>query len=190
MVLSAIVSSSSWCDRNPNAAQTQSLHLPGFPRRTVGQVLARLRGIGNLVTPRVHSVVISTLFNRWVTKRRFQSYGECVLGCGGADEVEHYAACPRARKFARTRLNLDLRGDEALQCMMLAKIPGGQSDSIDVWRLLAIYAYCVYRTVNALRHGSVRDEIEVQRALQECLYEAVRGHASSLKLIGKRFAPS
>ena len=59
-------------------------HLPGFPRLVAGRVLGRLRDLAGRVPPRVQAAVLGSLFNRWVTGRRFQRRyeGGCLLGCG------------------------------------------------------------------------------------------------------------
>ena len=76
------------------------------------KALHNLHLLGGLVAPRVVAACFSTLWNRWVTARRFQN-GEhkdncCQLGCGGGaeDSIEHYARCAQIRQVGVRYLRL------------------------------------------------------------------------------------
>ena len=56
-----------------------------------------------LVTPRVMSAVLHTLFNGWCTRRRFQNrVSGCLFGCAAdtsEDSIEHFVHCPKLFPF-------------------------------------------------------------------------------------------
>ena len=76
------------------------------------KALHSLHVLGQLVPPRVTSAVFSTMWNRWVTSRRFQqrasTSNRCVLGCSpnAEDSVEHYANCPFTQELGSRYLCL------------------------------------------------------------------------------------
>ena len=77
--------------------------LSGLERRNAEVVLKRFMALRCDIAPRVHVAVLSSLYNRWTTRRRFQrNYSDgCLLGCGGDDAVEHYLRCQHVRKRLR-----------------------------------------------------------------------------------------
>ena len=65
-----------------------------LPGRRVDRAVRLLRGLAVEAPPRVWAAVLRTLCNGWVTARRFQTTGNCVLGCENCnDSIEHYAYC-------------------------------------------------------------------------------------------------
>ena len=71
-------------------------NLPGFPGRTAERFVRALSQLKEHLPPRVCAAILRTAWNGWCTKRRFQSLGACVFGCGAflqADSVEHYSGC-------------------------------------------------------------------------------------------------
>ena len=58
-----------------------------------------LQWIGAQLPPHVGNAAVSTIWNRWTTKRRFQGAGRCLLGCGNqtGDSIEHYCRCVAVR---------------------------------------------------------------------------------------------
>ena len=60
---------------------------------SVGNVLSNLNRIAKLAPPKVMAALVYTVWNGWCTERRFQRRGCCRFGCGGNDELEHYAEC-------------------------------------------------------------------------------------------------
>jgi len=161
--------------------------LPGHPGKTAQRVLRRLHDLAGVVAPRVQAALLSTVFNRWTTKRRFQQDAAegCLLRCGGADAIEHYLRCRVVRRFAAVRLGLHYEPDEAWELLLLAKCPWRASQSRDLWALVALLHYVVYRTTNALRRSDPLPEAEVHRAFQQALVEGTRGHDSSMRLVAR-----
>jgi hypothetical protein len=70
-------------------------NIPTLPGHRCSKALKALAVLGNQVPPRVVATVIRCLCNGWITARRFQRSGSCILGCVDAeDSIEHYALCP------------------------------------------------------------------------------------------------
>ena len=160
--------------------------LPGFPRIVTSRVLRRLRTLSKLVAPRVQAAAISTIFNRWTTRRRFQQGYEnsCVLGCGGDDSLEHYLRCSATLAFARRHLGLHFPTSAAWPLFLFADNPAELQDSPSLWTRVALLVYVIYRTTNACRHATTKlTAADLQRALHQSLHEAVRGHPASLRMI-------
>ena len=154
--------------------------LPGFPGRNARRVLGSLQALSGAVAPRVHSAVFRSVFNGWVTERRFQRAYEgcCRFRCGGDDSVEHYMRCRVVHDFARRRLNLDLEAGSRWQFMMLSAVP---VESSVLLTQVALLHYVAYRAFNRLRHVSVPPEDHLS-FLQQLLVEGVRGHRASLRV--------
>ena len=94
--------------------------LPGPEARTARQILRRLGRLGALVPPRIAAACFSTIWNRWVTARRFQRRGlpcnRCVLGCPGhaEDSIEHYSRCAVVWAFAARVMQIDIQHEKRL----------------------------------------------------------------------------
>ena len=161
--------------------------LTDFPRRYTPRVLASLHRLTKLVAPRVQVAVLSALFNRWVTHRRFPSRHfprrarHCWFGCDAPDSLEHYLRCGRLHGFAARRLGLRLPPLERWPIMLLTvHMPDDQL------RKIAVLHYIAYRSYNVAAHDASLQvsERQVQDALwQQCLVEAVRGHAASCRKV-------
>eukprot|EP00973_Karenia_brevis_P084186 11681582-Karenia_brevis.AAC.1 len=70
--------------------------------------MANFAILKKLVPPAVLSACFHTVFNGWVTARRFQRTGQCVCDsrCAGEDSVEHYSECGTLRNCAARLLGL------------------------------------------------------------------------------------
>ena len=151
-------------------------------RRAVNR-LAQLR---RLVPPRVSAAVLSTLWNRWCTARRFQRQGVCVLGCKCAeDSIEHYASCPMIRCFGWTFLRLHWLPQEGL--LHLLVLHGALSDDSSLCRA-AILTYAAWRTTETLRRAAVPQHNDARRMLEQYAREAVRGHPSAAAMLDTSWA--
>ena len=163
----------------------QRWQLPGTARAVTDRVLKRLRALQALVPPRVHAALFSTLWNRWVTARRFQRRSSaecrCLLGCPPAaeDSIEHYLRCPVVLDFGRRRLAMYMNSQESFALLLLATGPPG-TIPLDSWlKRCALLIYAIYRTTNAARHSRPFGVEEARRALAEALYEGARGHRNA-----------
>jgi hypothetical protein len=168
--------------------------LQGLPGANARRVLRRLDLLKSLVTPRVSAAVLSTIYNRWTTARRFQrrtqSCNHCVLGCpGGAeDSIEHYARCHVVRSFGLSFLNFSFSHADALEDFVLAGADIRWSENMKDLTMLAILIYSVYRTTNTARvQGRVSSTIAKQM-LGQFVKEAVRGHPISAKVVDQAWS--
>ena len=156
--------------------------LAGFPGRNARLVHSALQRLPRLVPPRVQCAVLSTLFNRWTTARRFQRPGNgCLLGCGGDDSIEHYLRCSVLHSFASRRFCLNLPAEHRWPALLLT-LP--HSD-LQLSRI-AIFHYVAYRAVNIVRRQGpwlrLANNTERDRLLQQVLVEAVRSHPAGRKI--------
>ena len=164
--------------------------LPGFPRRSAASAARLLVQLRGSVAPRVQVAVLRTIFNGWVTGRRFQRRyeGLCCFARGGDNMVEHYLRCRVVRDFAWRRLRLDLPPDRCWPWLLLAATPDDIHCSRHFTQRLAILHYVIYRVVHRMRHleGPARDDHF--GCLGQALVEAVLGHPSSTRLLSEIWA--
>ena len=156
-----------------------------FPRRSVPRVLDALRRLAHLVPPRVAAAVLSSLFNRWCTSRRFQGWrGRCCFGCDAEDRLEHYLRCPVGHEFGAKRLGLRIAAADRWETMLLAGQMIAQdacSNADDTLRRVALLHYVLYRAHNVLRHHAGPSSTpEWHRLFNQCLVEAVRGQSGAI----------
>ena len=157
-------------------------NLSGFPRHNARRALSNLRRLQGLVPPRVHSAVLGSLFNRWVTAKRFQQASRpCRLGCAGDDKIEHYLRCRILHSFAARRLDLHILPEHRWPALLLVH----EHSDLQLTRI-AVFHYVAYRAVNIIRHKRPRLDVdsdaERDRLLQQLVVEAVRGHASARRI--------
>ena len=164
-------------------------HLPGDRTTLVERILPRLKLLSKPVSPRVQTAVFNTLWNRWVTARRFQKRGHdcdrCLLGCNTAsanDSIEHYLVCPVVLSFARTRLSMHLDSASSRMQLLLAALPPNPRRAAQWWAKCALLIYSIYRTTNTARHRTPLPPGEARRALQEALYEGAKHHPTATRL--------
>jgi hypothetical protein len=167
--------------------------LPGMEETLARRSLRRLVWLRDLVTPRVCAAVLSTMWNRWPTARRYQKDGRCVLLCSSTaqDSIEHYACCPVIRDAARRHLNLHLRGwPYALTDLMLASGPPTARHPTEDERIrVAILNYAAYLTTNSARHCPPQDAAEAAAMLQQAIAEGARDHARSQLVLRRAWLP-
>ena len=154
-------------------------------------VVTRMKRLAALVPPRVQSALFSTLWNRWTTARRFQNYGSaCLLGCGcrgQEDAIEHYVACPVVRSVAAKRLHLHITPQDALENLLLIRVPPNTADT-DSWLLrCAVMLYAVYRTTNDARKNGAFIPRVAQQALKEAIYEGTKGHKKTMRCVDNAY---
>ena len=143
---------------------------------------------GRWITPRVSAAVLSTIYNRWTTARRFQqrtqACNQCVLGCpiGAEDSIEHYCRCHVVRSFGLMFLNFSFSHDDALEEFVLAGVGTRWTENKDDLAKLAILVYAVYRTTNTARTQGRVSPTFAKQMLGQFAKEAVRGHPRSSKV--------
>ena len=146
--------------------------LPGFPGRRARKVAHNLGRLRLLVPPRLRAAVLSTILNRWTTRRRMrhlrrQERCSCVLGCSETadDSVEHYVRCPVWRRWVAGRLGQDF-ADRGLEHALLATTMTDVSLGIQ-----SAMVYVLYRTVNQLRRMTFRTAETRDGYIKDYMYQ-------------------
>ena len=157
-------------------------HLPGNRHHFRRHLIANLERLGKIVAPRVASAMWGLVWNRWCTRRRFQSKGPCILGCGnGEDSIEHYIGCAVGREVGSRYFNL--HGDYAHRKLSLLGARKYTNETEQAcW---AILAYGIYMTTNARRHHPIvasQREVIVEQVIQHCR-QASEGHSPTCRLL-------
>ena len=157
-------------------------HLTVQPRVAAQRALRTLETFRILATPRISNAVLSTLWNRWTTARRFQRTQACCLQCASEaqDSIEHYACCPLIRTAALALLRLEIRPwPAALGDFLLVTDPPCQDPSVDLHRRrlrMAIIVTAAYRTANSARQCVPTTPAETGDMMRQAVWEAVRNH--------------
>jgi hypothetical protein len=139
----------------------------------------------------VSSAVLSTIYNRWATARRFQRRAQlcnrCVLVCPGdaEDSIEHYVRCHAVRSFASSFLNLSFSHADAVEEFVLASECTRWTANTRDLSMLAILIYSVYRATNAARAQGNVSPTFAKQMLGQYAKEAVRGHRMSSQLLDR-----
>ena len=166
------------------------------PRWAATRALNRLNYLHKHASPRVSAAVLSTLWNRWTTARRFQFFTPCCLGCSdtAADSIEHYAHCPLARRAAETELRLQLREwPHALSDFMLITLPTCSDPRVTQGRILlrmALLVAAVYRVTNTARRRRPSTTQEAHSMMRQALLESVKNHPGAAQELHTVWAPS
>ena len=170
----------------------QRWQLPGPPAIIAARVLRRLQTLKPLVAPRVSAAVLSTLWDRRTTGRRFQRQDICVLGCSptAADSIEHYACCPIIRTAARRFLGLHMRPWPHALCdfMLATGPPAAPHPSRANLTRSAILLYAAYTAANTARHRAPRTQAEAIAMMQQAIAEGVRDHPRSQRIMAEPWA--
>ena len=156
------------------------------------RVERHLKQLSNLVAPRVHAAVLSTIFNRWTTARRFQRRGcisnQCWLGCdaGCEDSIEHYAKCPTLRDFSIAVFSMR-EIDLDIGIFTMAVTTCGLPDMLTKIAILVYAAYTVTNSNRARGERPVRKDYAMD-ALKQASINAVAGHSKSMKVLDNVFS--
>ena len=126
--------------------------------------------------PRVCTSLLRTWCNGWVTARRMQRVGQCVLGCSGEDSIEHYARCRIFRNFGASKLQLE-EGDGQLEGFLCLH---REPPAIRNRRALALYS--LYKLHGSIRHGATRPDIPCN-ALWQIVRDTVVGNSKAAGLL-------
>ena len=144
------------------AARPSAYALPGSVRQHTAHWQAAkaawlLRQLQSLVPPRVHCSVLSTVWNRWTTARRFQSRGPCLLGCGECegDDIAHYCSCAVTQELCKRRLRLDPSVYATLHAWLLVHPYIRTKEDLTS---LSLLQYGIYTVTNGRRHQGISCE--------------------------------
>jgi len=157
------------------------------------RTLHNLHILAALVTPRVCAAVFGTIWNRWVTHRRYQQRQSptnvCVLGCSrrAEDSIEHYARCPCTAQLAAKYLRLHPVYDVNLHTFTLCNPHIVTQEDL---AMSALMIYAVYRATNHYRHHNTPCAKEVQQALKQWVREGAVGHSFAMRTLDSRWSPT
>ena len=154
----------------------------GMPRKLADAALRHLAQLATMAPPRVCAAVLSTMWNRWITARRFQREGSCVLGCSTSaqDSIEHYACCPIVRGCAATMLRIELRPPpHAIADFMLVSTPPAAVEPKSAMLRMALLVYAVYTSTNDARRDRPRDATVSASMLEQAVLNAVQSHSGA-----------
>ena len=152
--------------------------------------LANLFLLKALVPPRVISAAFSTIWNRWVTHRRFQKRDEagnrCVLGCSASaeDSIEHYCRCPRTTELASRVLRLPGALHSNLYTFTLCN---PHAKTIEDLTMQALLVYAVYSATNRFRNTGLPHPTIAYDALAQFAREGARGHSQASRTLDSRW---
>ena len=154
-------------------------------------------GTASLLPPRVRACQIRTIFNGWMTCRRFQRVGGCILGCADEeDSINHYAQCLHYNGLWRKFLGLrtpppHLRLEDFLGIRpwpySLPEHCRGSAGKNFAAAVRAVSVSALYKTHNAIRHGATT-AVAAQFAFRGYIRESVRGHGEAMKLCTMAFS--
>ncbi len=154
-------------------------------------VARRLTQLRSLVAPRVCAAVLSAVWIRWTTARRFQKRSDtcnaCVLGCHGSaeDSIEHYSRCSAVRACAAKFLRLNPQTVDLQQFVFADKGPVAEDEL--VCRALLVYA--TYRATNHYRSvGTCPCSGIAADALAQHCKNGVQGHIPSRRVLDGRWS--
>ena len=157
--------------------------IPILPGHRVDKWLKAMHHIANLIPPRVITAVFRTAFNGWITHRRMQGSGGCILGCPDCpDSIEHYALCHTYHGLCKRWLNLDRPPTEVCLARFIGIGLPGDGPSL-VLRSISVFA--LYKTHNALRHSTSR--VFPAHLYRGFLQDGVRGHPKAMSLLAAAF---
>ena len=166
----------------------------GTPAGQARRALHNLRCLADYVAPRVQSAVLSTIWNRWCTARRFQrrhlgSTSACVFRCSptAEDSIEHYCRCPSTLLLASSYLRLDNHTQVNLYTFNLTNPHIRTCEELVVSALLI---YAIYRGTNHYRHHAAGCPQDVHDSLRQWTREGVARHQRSTHILQNLWRPS
>jgi hypothetical protein len=160
------------------------------PAWTSEKALHNLHMLGQLVPPRVASAVFSTMWNRWVTSRRFQrrasASNQCVLGCGPSaeDSIEHYVNCPYTQELGCRYLRLERRQQINMHTFRMCNPHITTREDLTA---AAVLVYAIYRATNSQRFSERVPRSSMYDALKQWAREGVVGHMAAERVLRERW---
>ena len=151
----------------------QDLGPTGVPAKGARLIHRHLIELGSRVPPRVQAAVFRTLWNSWVTERRFQRRrtvkNVCVFKCSitAEDSLEHYCRCPVVLRVGRNSLRIDYPPQEGLNIWTLNSY---WVEREDIMCRLAILVYGTYTAFNSIKHKGISDSQQAH----ECIVQSCR----------------
>ena len=164
--------------------------IPGPLGKVAPRICRNLQRLHLLVPPRVCAAVFRTIFNGWVTHRRYQRRSApsnlCMLGCSGhsEDSIEHYCRCPAVLKILERRLRIIVSPAQALAFWMMAC----PSSNDDILMCSALSTYAGYMAFNKYRKIGRPQNIErAIDAMGQYLIQSAYGHPNVGRFLDNRW---
>ena len=155
-----------------------------LPGHRVERWLKVVQGTSKMLPPRIIASQFRVAFNGWITRRRMQQPGRCILGCDDCDDsIEHYALCKVYHRLCKRWLGLDR--PTMADCLAYFTGIAMEGDDWSKAAIRAISVYALYRTHNAQRHSAAR--LCAEQLFRGFLREAVRGHPKAMSLLTAAF---
>ena len=164
--------------------------LTGHPGHYSLAIKRRPRKLGELVHPRVHAAVFSTLWNRWATQRRFQRRlsieNQCVFTSSrtAEDSLEHYCRCPAILRVARHMVHFEYPAEQALNIWALNS---AWLDDDDNMRGLSLLVYGAYMGFNSFRHEGVSGVEQAVQCITQHARQGAMGHTLCMEYLDSRW---
>ena len=134
--------------------------------------------------------MLSTLWNRWCTHRRYQkrhrTSNSCLLrcGCDAEDAIEHYFHCRLTRDAMRCQLNLPPEFFANLHSGLLCNANIQTTDQLTV---IALLNYALYNTTNYLRHHPDTQTTHIPDMLAQNIREGAKHHPLATAVLDMRW---
>ena len=174
--------------KHPAPLNTSCRH--NTPAWQARRSLANLQLLTKLTPPRVCAAVLSTLWNRWCTHRRYQrrhwSSNRCLLGCGhtAEDAIEHYFHCTVTQNTLQRQLNLPPQLFANLHSGLLCNANITTTDQLTS---IALLTYALYNTINYLRHHPNTPSDQIPDMITQQLREGAKHHPHATTVLDNRW---
>jgi exonuclease III len=169
-------------------------HIDILPGHRVARAVTALSELSRSAPPRVFAAVLRALCNGWATSRRFQGNGSCCFGCVQEDSIEHYAFCKVFHRLSLRHLGLPTPPVERrladFLCLdpctagLQASLQGGD-EKATARTLRGLSTYCLHRTINAIRHGTISGALLAEQAFAAFVTDAASGHKQASALMNR-----
>jgi hypothetical protein len=163
-----------------------------LPGHRVTRATAALAELSRTAPPKIFAAVLRAMCNGWVTSRRFQGNGTCCFGCVQEDSIEHYAFCKVFHRLSLRHLGLPTPPVERrladFLCLdpctagLQASLKGGD-EKATARTLRGIAVFCLHRTINAVRYGTIDGALLAEQAFVAFVAEAASGHVKAAALM-------
>jgi hypothetical protein len=161
---------------------------PGIYSRIIHR---RMHALAKIVPPRIHSAVLHTLFNGWVTHRRLQRRkwptNRCVFRCSleaAEDSLEHYCRCEVVQKVAKHTFHMSYPADQALN---LWSLNSNYVDTEHNMLSVTLLIYGTYNAFNTLRHNPVGDSVQAFHCIVQHCKQGAFGHKICMSHLDSRW---
>jgi len=168
--------------------------LAGPPAHIASRVLRHLQRLPDLVAPRVCAAVFRTIFNGWVTHRRFDKRqhqeNRCMLGCVGEaeDSIEHYCRCPALQQVLCRRLRVSVPCGKGLSFWVLNEEYLSGADG-ELLTCSALINYGGYMATNHFRkRGRAPNTETAVNAINQFITQSALGHTPTGTFLDNRWA--